>query len=135
MYSQQEIIEFIKEKSGVDELKPDDDIFQDHGICGDDFSELLGEFQRKYNVDMTGYLWYFHSDEEGNNIGGIFFDPPYKRVTRIPITPGMLTDFANRGRWDIIYPLHKIPKRRWDLIINFTLIIIFVIVVIRACIK
>lgn len=135
MYSQQEIIEFIKEKSGIDELNSNDDLFRDHGICGDDFGELMTSYQDKYCVDMSGYIWYFHSDEEGYNIGGLSFDPPYKRVARIPITPKMLTDFANKGRWDIEYPSHRIPKRRWDILINVSLIIVFIVFAVRSCVK
>jgi len=71
-----------------------------------------------YSVDMTAYLWYFHSDEEGNNIGGLFFPPPYKRVKRIAVTPLLLTEFANTGKWDIEYPNHKIPQKRYDTLID-----------------
>ena len=73
----------------------------------------------KYLVDMSDFLWYFHCDEEGSTfITGMFFKPPYKRVTRIPITPKMLTDFANSKIWKIDYPKHKLPKYRYDIIFN-----------------
>jgi hypothetical protein len=69
---------------------------------------------------MNSYRWYFHAKEEGgwNSLGALFFKPPYKRVTHIPVTPKLLQDAANKGRWDLQYPPHTIPKRRWDLIIN-----------------
>ncbi len=45
---------------------------------------------------MSNYLWYFHCNEEGTgSIGGMFFNTPYKSVNRIPVTPKMLTEFAN----------------------------------------
>ena len=44
---------------------------------------------------MVDYLWYFHSDEEGQNIGGLIVKPPNLKVKRIPVTPKLLLDFAN----------------------------------------
>ena len=62
----------------------------DKGIHGDDFHELIDEYAKVFKVDMTGYLWYFHADEEGNSFGGSIIKPPYDRVKRIPVTPALL---------------------------------------------
>src|SRR6202163_3555503 len=35
---------------------------------------------------LSAYLWYFHTGEEGFNIGGLFFRPPNAKVREIPIT-------------------------------------------------
>jgi len=131
----EEIIEFIKSKSCVDEVNIDSDIFKDLSMYGDDFHELIEEFSINYSVDMSKYLWYFHADEEGQNIGGVFFDPPYKMVKRIPVTPTMLSDFATKGVWYINYPEHSIPKKRYDLLINKIILIVFVIYVIYWCVN
>lgn len=77
---------------------------------------------------MDSYLWYFHTRGEGWNIGSIFFKPPNKRVEQITITPSMLTKFAESGVWDVDYPNHSVPKRRYDLIINQVIVIIIVLV-------
>jgi hypothetical protein len=135
MYSQEQIFEFIKARSGIDLLSIDDDLLNDLGISGDDFHELIAEYQKEFNVDMAGYLWYFHSDEEGNNIGGAFFSPPYERVNHIPVTPSKLLEFANKGHWDIKYPEHTLPKYRLDIIINIVLIIVFLSWVLYSCLK
>jgi hypothetical protein len=37
----------------------------------DDFHELIKKNAVESNVDMNAYLWCFHSDEEGQNIGGL----------------------------------------------------------------
>jgi len=121
MFTQEQINDFIKEKAGSDELKPGDDLMYDQGVSGDDFDELITGYAETFHVDMTSYLWYFHTDEEGNNMGGVFFKPPNERVPHIPVTPAMLLDFANKGHWDVHYPPHKMPKRRWDIIFNFIL--------------
>jgi hypothetical protein len=119
-----EIIDFLRELSGRNNIGPDSDIFKDIGIEGDDFHEMIEKFSAKYSVKMDSYLWYFHTNEEGQNLG-IFFNPPYKRVKRIPVTPRMLSDFATKGFWDIKYPDHKIPDYRYDLIFNKIVIGIF----------
>jgi hypothetical protein len=71
----------------------------------------------------------------GTSIGGAFFRPPYERVTRIPVTPAMLLLFANSGVWEIGYPAHTLPKKRWDIIINWIAIIAFVIIAIATYLR
>lgn len=114
-----EIIDFVRECTGSENIASDTDLFA-YGIVGDDFHELIDNYAKTYSLDMTNYLWYFHADEEGgwNSIGGVFFTPPYKKVKRIPVTPALLTDFATKGKWDLNYPQHKVPKRRYDILIN-----------------
>ncbi len=111
MVSSAEIIEILKDKSGVDKISVDSDIYKDLSLTGDDFDELIDDFSVKYSVDMTNYLWYFHTNEEGDP-GGLFFKPPYMAANRIAITPEILTRIANKGYWDIEYPEPTIPKRR-----------------------
>jgi hypothetical protein len=128
-----EIIDFVKNCTGSENIACDTDIFAD-GTVGDDFHELIDNYAKTYSVDMTDYLWYFHADEEGgwNSIGGVFFTPLYKKVKRIPVTPALLTDFATKGKWDLNYPQHKVPKRRYDILINqivFVGVIVWLIVV------
>lgn len=132
-----DIIDLVKEKSGADDVNELTDIFEDLGCVGDDFHELIEEYAKKYNVDMTSYLWYFHADEEGgwNSIGNIFFKPPYQRVKRIPVTPLMLLKFAMQKKWEVSYPEHHLPKRRYDIIINRIMVILFIIVIIYYLIK
>src|SRR5580765_2005530 len=119
-----EIFRFIEIQAGLDDdVNENSDIFNDLGCTGDDFHELINAYAMQFNVDMNLYLWYFHTDEEGQNIGGVFFRPPYQRVTRIPITPRMLLNFARTGKWLVEYPSHKLPKRRYDILINYALIV------------
>jgi len=136
MPTTKEIVEFLQDLSGIDEIEPTSDIFNDIGLVGDDFHEMIEEFALKYSVDMTNYLWYFHTDEEGwNGIGEFFFSPPYKCVDRIPVTPTMLVEFANKGKWNIRYPNHKFPTRRYDLFLNQIVIGLFLIIVIIVTIN
>ena len=123
MQTVQEIIEFLETQVGRDQIQTDTDIFLDLGVVGDDFHDMIELYAKQYNVDMTKYLWYFHTDEEGQNFGGSFSRPPNERVKRIPVTPNMLTEFANKGVWEIDYPEHTLPKRRYDLIINTNILV------------
>lgn len=132
MITEKEIIQFLKEETFEDEITSETDIFNECGVGGDDCDDLLNAYQKKYEVDMSEYLWYFHHEEEGswNSFGGSFCKSPNERVTRIPITPKMLTEFANSKKWTIDYPEHKLPKYRYDIIINWILIISIIILII-----
>lgn len=134
-YSQEEIFRLIINKTGCseEEVMLQSDIMHDLGYSGDDFHELIDEYSKQFNVDIKSYLWYFHTDEEGNNIGGVFFRPPYGRVKHIPVTPEVLLKSANEGKWIIDYPEHKLPKRRYDIIYNQVLILLAVIILIYKC--
>lgn len=127
--TEEEIIQFLKEETYEEVITSETDIFNECGVSGDDSHELIEKYHTEYNVDMSNYLWYFHCDEEGswNSIGGSFFKPPNERVSRISITPKMLTEFANSKKWEINYPKHVLPKKRYDLIINQIIIILLLI--------
>jgi hypothetical protein len=121
-----DIRNFLEDYSGVYPEDPNIDIFRDMGVVGDDFHEMIDKYAKRYDVDMSGYLWYFHANEEGfNSPGGQFFKPPYERVKRIPVTPQMLADFIVTKKWKVDYPPHEIPKHRIDLTINKVLVIGF----------
>lgn len=125
-----EIKNFLEDYSGVHQESADTDILLDMGVSRDDFDEMIEKYAEKYQVDMSGYLWYFHSDEEGFGMGRFFFKPPYERVKRIPVTPKMLADFAVTKKWKIEYPHHKVPEHRPDLAFNKASIIVFLVILI-----
>lgn len=126
-YTFQDIKSFLEEKVGCDkdEIIETCDIVKDLGCYGDDFDELISEYSKKFHVDISSYLWYFHTSEEGNSFGGIFFKAPNERVKRIPVTPAVLLDSANIGKWVISYPLHTLPKKRFDISINLITVVAF----------
>lgn len=122
-----EIIDIVRDISGLKKVDAESDIFR-LGIVGGDFHEMIEKYAERYKVDMTEYLWYFHTDEEGQSFGSLFFKPPYKRVEIIPVTPQLLSDFAEKKKWSIAYPEHKLPNRLIDLIINSALLIIVILI-------
>jgi len=135
MYALDDIIKFIKEQTAVNDVNPNDDLLTDLGCSGDDHHEFMAEYAKRYKVDMNYYLWYFHADEEGQNIGGTFFKSPYVRVNHIPVTPRILLEFANKGKWAMNYPEHELPKRRYDILINQVLVFLVIAFIIYSCFK
>lgn len=120
MTDQEQILSFIEERLGIRKPIPlTSDLFNDHGVYGDDLWDFIEAYAEKFEVSTSNFLWYFHSREEGSfSIGRLFFKPPNERVEHIPITPEMLVEFAEKGVWDLKYPEHSIPPKRLDLTIN-----------------
>jgi hypothetical protein len=122
------IIDFIVDTTGFKSINPNTDIVIDVGCSGDDWHELIDKYSEKFSVDISNYLWYFHTHEEGlGSIGGIIFKSPDQRVRRIKITPKDLFNMAQIGIWNLDYPDHFIPKKRHDLTINMVVFGIFII--------
>src|SRR5688572_29983669 len=117
-YSEESVFNFLSELLGHHEFNLQSEINSELGLVGDDFHEMIAEFSRKFKVDMTSYLWYYHTKEEGHNLGSFFFKAPNERVERISVTPQMLLDFANQGKWTIEYPSDTPKKIRYDIILN-----------------
>src|SRR5262249_53473401 len=134
-----EVAAFVPEETGQQHICPSSELGKHIRIWGDDYWELINAYSKKFNVDVSGFLWYFHSVEEGHNIGGLFFRPPNRYVTQIPVTVGMLHDFAVKGRWDLAYPNHWVPPDRRDLRFNLVLALLIawvaIVVGIYSCIS
>ncbi len=135
MYTIDDITEFLKEQYPFDSLNCNDDLQRDLGITGDDWFELIEAYSKQFEVDVSNCLWYYHNTEEGyGGLGQLFFKPPNKRVPYLPITPTILLDFANKGKWDMDYPEHSIPDKRHDLTVNAIVFIIFLILLVISII-
>lgn len=114
---------FLCEEIGVDEagITGSADLVNDLGVWGDDFFELIEKFSQKFQVDITSFRWYFHSQEEGSNTGGIIFRPSNERVKHIPVTLEMLAEAAEKQQWTVEYPPHRLPAYRFDIWFNLFL--------------
>jgi len=134
MHSYDDVYSFLARELGVDptRLTPDTGLFDDLGVDGDDFFELEQAFARHFNVDMSSYRWYFHHGEEGLNVGGLLSSAPYCRVEQIPVTPRLLLESANAGRWMLEYPSHELPTRRYDIVVNLAILVGFVLLALYA---
>jgi len=132
MLTQEEVLKFVKNETWTDVFE-DTDIERDLGCTGDDFSELMELYAKQYSVNMDAYLWYFHHAEEGSGLH--FFSPPNELVKHIAVTPKLLYEFAQKGKWDLDYPEHTLPKRRYDLIIDQILVGIVLLIMLYFCLK
>jgi hypothetical protein len=109
----------VREQTNSDGPMTEDTCLQtDLGVYGDELDYLLLAWAARFGVDLSGYLPYFHTGEEGFNLGAWFFPPPYARVPHIPITVGMLRRLAGVGRWAVEYPPHDPPRHRPDIWVN-----------------
>jgi hypothetical protein len=113
----------------ADQIAADTDIFGPEGLHGDDCDAMLADFAKRFDVDMSGYLWYFHHAEEASfNPGGLLFKPPNTRVARIPVTPELLLEAAAQHRWPVSYPSHSLPRHRYDMWLNWGFIAVCALV-------
>jgi hypothetical protein len=135
-----EVAAFVREQIGhCEPLTAATALQIDLSVFGDDLWELIDAYAARFGVDVSGFLWYFHSAEKGSfNMGALLFLPPNAQVRQIPITIGMLHEFAQRGRWEVEYPLHNPPQSRPDIRVNQLLALAFlagvVITVVLSCI-
>ncbi len=130
---EQDIIEFIEKEYWKSNLQSDSDIFKTLEIIGDDCNEIMMKYHETYNVNMDTFLWYFHYKDEAsiNSIGSLIYKTPDKLVKRIPLTPKMLTEFANTKIWNIEYPEHKLPKYRYDMIASWIFLFFILLLISR----
>lgn len=106
-----------------DLLSLSDDILREIRMTGDDAADFMLEFGQRFDVDLSSYRWYFHTEEEGYSIGSLLFKSPNQRVTRIPITLETLANSIETKRWSVEYPDHTLPRFRRDLAIDRALVI------------
>lgn len=128
-YSLSEIIAFVREETRTKKnISESTTLQKDLGVTGDDHADLIIKYSQKYDVNISNYLWYFHTYEEvGFNPFSIIFKPPSYRVNQMDITMQMLLDAANAGKWLIEYPEHTIPKHRYDVYLYWALLAFLVI--------
>ncbi len=115
------IYEFITglEPILLSDLNPNADLHDDLGITGDDFSIMMREFEKEFNVDMRNYLWYFHHPEEGAlGFSGVFKNSPSFHVPHIPVTPSLLLQAVIQGHWPVQYPEHDISGKHFVITID-----------------
>ncbi len=88
MSTESEILDLIKEKSFQRPSPSKTDLVADLKRWGDDLNELLEEYSSKFRVDMSNYLWYFHTKEEGSNVMSFLFKAPNQKGLFLFQSPG-----------------------------------------------
>lgn len=114
-----DVLEFVARYTGcpIGRIDPDY-ILRSTGSDGDDAFELIEAFSEKFAVDLEGYDWVFHHNDEGALSSASLVRGPHGRVTRIPLTTHVLVEAARTGRWPVTYPAYQPMNRRWDLLLS-----------------
>lgn len=88
------------------------DVFIANGFEGDDANELVDDFAKRFNVDMTRFIehWYFHyiGDEPPGHRRVLPIDIHGKVLPFIPVSIDMLAASAEAGKWILSYPEHTV---------------------------
>lgn len=114
-----EINALVREHTGTrGVLSEETDLHSDLGLTSLDLDEFLAEFAKRFDVDLSGFLWYFHTEEDGVSPGRLLFAAPQDRVQKIPLKLALLYQAVELSRWPVDYPEHSLPRRRWDVVVN-----------------
>jgi hypothetical protein len=137
-YTIADIQEFISTQLGCDLglVTADADIVYDLGCVDFALDEFIAAYRSKFGVDMEDYRWYFHTNVVSGDtsaLGKILFKPLPNAVKHIPITAKILWESAINGKWNIWYPEHTVPRRRFDAYIQASIIFIFIVAILYTC--
>ena len=68
----EEIDALVREHTGYrGPLSAETDLHADLRLISLDLDEFLSEFAERFGVDLSGFLWYFHMEEDGvSPVGG-----------------------------------------------------------------
>ena len=116
MATEADVVAFFAGWTGcpADNIDPGD-LLGSTGWDGDDAFELIEGFGEAFGVDLSGYVWEFHHNDEGTLLSPHpFIRSPHQRVQRIPLTAAMLAGFTKSGEWHLDYPAYR-PRPRYDI--------------------
>ncbi|MEM6423445.1 MAG: DUF1493 family protein [Pseudomonadota bacterium] len=103
--TREDVLVFVEAETGLtldrDKLG---DLFADYGIDGAEAFAFIEAFGDRFNVDVTGYCYYFHHSDEAGRHSLLPWGRPDRHVRRIPVSADMLLDSVHRGTWDLDYP-------------------------------
>ena len=93
-----------------------EDLLGVFGLTGDDASEFLEDYAERFDVDMSGMLWYFHYDANDLPRMPRHVLPIGADGMVLPLRPITLDDLvaaAEAGQWTVNYPEHRLRRSRW----------------------
>ena len=116
------IEDLIRKQVGCNDLPPSDaDLLDALRIDGDDVVDVISAFAMRFDVDLSGYRFYYHHSPEGFDLLTFvdmgFFSSAAFEGRRIPITIALLEQAAMLGRWPVDYPnlaATEAEYRRWS---------------------
>ena len=101
-----EVHMIIADHTGVeiDKLNGSTSITEDLGLAGDDVGDLVDAIAKQFNIDLSDYRWYHHSEPEGCNPFWLIVRPWWAKARHIPLTVDDLVRSAREGKWSVEYP-------------------------------
>jgi hypothetical protein len=102
-YNYNDIINFIKGFTHFEDIPADMDIYC---LLNKNYDTFITDYAENFNVEMKMYMRNFHVNE--TLWIELFLFPFHFEEERIIITPALLTEFATKGKWDLVYPPVKI---------------------------
>ena len=129
-----DIAALAAELAGVPRARIDrDDLLASPGLDGRAASRFLQIYAGRFGVDMRGYRWWFHHRDHGVLAMPLVALDGERHEIRIPLSAEMLARFAERGRWDIAYPPHRLALRSgWWALATFGIVALGLIYAIAA---
>ncbi len=118
--TQQLVFDFIFDKTRVNRKRIllDAQLRRDIGVDGDDADDLMCDFAKQFNVDMTGFDFDAHFGPEGLGCLPIIFFRSLRHKLRgepppssVPITIRDLIVAAESHKWPLHYALNRTNSR------------------------
>jgi hypothetical protein len=107
-----EIVALAAECSGRKRAEIDrTDLLGWAGLDGRAASRFLQLYAVRFRVDMRDYKWWFHHRDHGVLAIPLVALDHDGREIHIPLSADMLAGFAERNRWDLNYPRHRVGLR------------------------
>lgn len=118
--TEREIIRLASECFGMPPARVDRaDLLAPVAHDGRAANRFMKLYALRFGVNMSGYKWFFHHRDEG-----VFATPMVAldgegNEIHIPLDSEMLAGFAERRRWDLAYPPHRLGLRsvRWAVVV------------------
>jgi acyl carrier protein len=97
---QDEVIEFIAKELGISKmkLKMESRMFHDLGVDGDDAGEFIVAFSKRFDVDISDFIFNDYFGNEGCNPFALFISLFNSKKLK-PLTVAMLIEAAENKCW------------------------------------
>ncbi len=129
--SRDDILDLVSQIRGKHPSKAEEqDLFGLFGIDGHDAWELLGATAERADLNLDGYLWYFHQHDEppvGRRVVPVGVDG--KVLPMIPVSVDTLWAAAQTGVWPVTYPPHCVHNRGWYVVAAFVAMVLIPLLV------
>lgn len=109
---ERDIVKLAAEAFDVPQAQVDRaDVLATVGHEGRASKRFLKLYAMRFGVNVSSYKWWFHHRDDGVLAMPLVAVDEAGEEIHIPLDAGMLAGFAERGRWDLAYPKHRLALR------------------------